>query len=195
MNFCLPVSTFSETFGRWLREAASERFGAWVLLFSRFSCFCGPEKNEKKNNTQNQQQRAGKWALALTVCAVVSFVSYTLIILFWVFFPSFEEEMRDEEVGNVMYLRFRVIIFIITNFSSSYALLLLFVRLWKFFLIFIQLRHDIQTSIASADIINYVFTLHNSSWFSLENDASLKTFQNDLEHNSRPDDDGNRNKT
>lgn len=26
---------------------ASKRFGAWVLLFSRFSCFCGPEKKEK----------------------------------------------------------------------------------------------------------------------------------------------------
>lgn len=34
-------------------RGSSERFGAWVLLFSRFSCFCGPEKN----NIQNQQQR------------------------------------------------------------------------------------------------------------------------------------------
>lgn len=72
MNFCLPVPTFSETFGRWLRSS-SERFGAWVLLFSRFSCFCGPEK---KNNIHriNNNDDDGKWALALAVCRV-SFVS------------------------------------------------------------------------------------------------------------------------
>lgn len=74
MNFCLPASTFSETFGttessRFGFEAAAQRFGAWVLLFSRFSCFCGPEKKRKIIYTESTTTTTMANGLWLCVCS------------------------------------------------------------------------------------------------------------------------------
>jgi hypothetical protein len=55
MNFCLPVSTFSETFGHtsgWLRRASSgaQRFGALLgyYYFLVFLAFVAPKKKAEK---------------------------------------------------------------------------------------------------------------------------------------------------
>jgi hypothetical protein len=57
------ASTFSETFGRAAFRAskqkkakAAQRFGAWVLLFSRFSCFFFVAPKKKRNKERNPRE-------------------------------------------------------------------------------------------------------------------------------------------
>lgn len=110
-------------------SSSSERFGAWVLLFSRFSCFCGPEKNEKKNNTQNRQQRAGKWALALAVCSVVCLIyTHHFILSLFSFFRGRNEMKKTTKKLEMLcrYLRIsgyyfynNQLFFFISSASSS----------------------------------------------------------------------------
>ena len=84
MNFCLPVSTFSETFGRWLRSSSALVLGYYYFLV--FLAFVAPKKNKIIYRINNND---GKWALALAVCSVVFVSIYTHLILH---FSSFEKK-------------------------------------------------------------------------------------------------------
>lgn len=118
MNFCLPASTFSETFGHVGFEAL------WCLGIIIFSFFLllWPRKKRKIIHRINNND-GGKWALALTVCRRVS--SYTHLgsqrRLLSPRRRNSKKKKADKMMGNVMYPRFRAIIFITLTFHHRFS--------------------------------------------------------------------------
>lgn len=66
MNFCLPERCLfpKHSFASKQKSSVWLRSGAWILLFSRFSCFLWPRKKKTKRiNNKVDVDDDGKWAL------------------------------------------------------------------------------------------------------------------------------------